>query len=188
MTTETTIAKLYRDACRDDARLLADVDVADLIDLAQGRLAGERRVRLVEAIASSPALANAYRLAKAGGEWSQALSADLARESAGGATVRHLPVRQMLPAARRYPFAMAAAVGVMAIGAVFVAQRMHTQALPGIDGDFASATATPGSTDDSIASGSFEGLARAPADADVIFTTRDVGSQNDHIFSFGKRS
>lgn len=192
MTTETPLAKLYRDACRDDARLLADVDVADLIDLAQGRLAGERRARLVGAMASSPALADAYRLAKAGGEWSQALAGDLSRETGGIATVRRQPLfarGHSRPAARRYPLALAAAVGAMAVGAVFFAQRMQTQAPSGVDGDFASVAAMHGDVDDTIAAGSFEGFTHAsPGGEDVIFTTRDAGSDSDRIFSYGRRS
>ena len=57
MKTETTLESLYRNACRDDARLLAQVDATDLVELAQGRLAGERRQRVVEALAASPSLA-----------------------------------------------------------------------------------------------------------------------------------
>lgn len=185
MTTEATIAKLYRDACREDGPLPADLPVADLIDLAHGRLAGERRARLVNAIASSPALASAYRLAKAGGEWSRALAADLARESGRSGIVRALPTRQARPAlaVRRHPLALAAAVGVMAIGAVFVTQQLRSP-VAGVDGDFASASAYGGG--DAIASHSFDAAGRTHA-ADVIFTTQDV-SDNDRIFRFGKGS
>ena len=188
MMTEATLAKLYRDACQGNDRLPADFDIADLIDLAQGRLAGERRARLVDAIAASPALASVYRLAKAGGAWSHALAADLAQEATSrGATVHRLPKRHVRPAvaARRYPLAMAAAVGAMAVGALFVAQQLQAPAEDVVGDDFTSAPAH--GTSDAIASHSFDPSGRSPSNADVIFTTRDVAN-SDRIFSFGTES
>lgn len=182
--TDNTLATLYRNACAEDARLLAEVDPRDLLDLAQGRLAGERRQRLVAAIAQSPSLAAAYRLARASGEWAQSLSAELAGEAqtTRTATVHALPARPARVATlRRHPFALAAAVSAMAIGAVFVGQRLQAPVDPFADG-MADVAALQG---DSIASASFD-AGRAAAD-DRIFsfgTARDSGG-DDGIFGQG---
>lgn len=178
MTTDTTLESLYWNACRDDARLLAQVDATDLVELAQGRLAGERRQRVVEAIAASPSLAAAYRMAKAGGEWAQGVSAELKAGSVAPSVVRALPLRRNAPAARR--FAMAAAVSAMAIGAVFVGSRMES---PGVvDSDFA-AMSGQRVHEDAILAASF-----GPRDdADVIFSSRS-DAESDRIFAFGKGS
>jgi hypothetical protein len=180
MTTDNTIARLYQAACRENARLLADVDAADLIDLAEGRLVGDHRARLVDAIAASPSLAAAYRLARASRGWSQALAAEMADEAQVGSNVRALPARQARPAAtapHRRSFAMAAAVGAMAVGAVFVSQRLQSPAE--IDAGFAENSAT----EDGIMAGSFG----SKSDDDVIFSVRNPAEQ-DRIFAFGKGS
>ena len=177
MTTDATLESLYRNACRDDARLLAQVDAIDLVELAQGRLAGERRQRVVETIAASPSLAAAYRMAKAGGEWAQGVSAELKAGSVAPSVVRALPLRRNAPAARR--FAMAAAVSAMAIGAVFVGSRMESPAF--VDSDFAGMSGQRG--EDAILAASF-----GPRDdADVIFSSRS-DAESDRIFAFGKGS
>lgn len=183
--TDNTLATLYRNACADDARLLADVDPRDLLDLAQGRLAGERRQRLVAAIAQSPSLAAAYRLAKASGDWSQSLSAELAGDvlTTRTATVHALPVRPArVTAIRRHPFALAAAVSAMAIGAVFVGQRLQAPVDPFAEG-MVDASTLQG---DSIASVSFD-AGRSAAVDDRIFSfgsARDSGG-DDGIFGQG---
>jgi uncharacterized membrane protein YgcG len=178
--TDNTLATLYRDACAQDAQVLAEIDPRDLVDLAQGRLAGERRRQVVEAIAISPSLAAAYRLAKASGEWAQSLSSELAGEArAPAATVHALPARPVRVAAiRRHPFALAAAVSAMAIGAVFVGQRLQAPADPFAEGmaDIVRVQA------DSIASASFD---NGRGGEDRIFSfgsSRESAGGHDGIF------
>src|SRR5690606_35239648 len=105
----------------------------------------------VAAIAESPSLAAAYRVAKASGDWAQTLSADLAGECRKpAAVVRSQPARVV--ALRRHPFAMAAAVSAMAIGAVFVGQRLQAPVDPFAEN--LARIADPG--EDSIAVASFD--------------------------------
>lgn len=186
MMTDDAIAKLYRDACNAAGALPADVDVSDFIDLAEGRLAGERRRRLVELIACSPAAASAYRMAKAGGEWSRALAADLAGTvSAPSTVVRALPARQRTYALRRHPLALAATVSAMAIGAVFVAQQLKRPTAV-TEAEFAAEVAMPEA--DAILATSFD--ARRGANGDRIFSSNDDSAGDDSIFGegFGKGS
>jgi hypothetical protein len=181
MTTEATIATLYRQACADDAAVLAGIDARDLADLAQGRLAGERRQRLVEAIAVSPALAAAWRLARAGGDWSQALAADMAaaaNERRGAGSVAPAR-RQAVAQRRRFPFAVAAAVSAMAVGAVLVSQGLRERA--GAESELAAQV--PNAASDDILATSFG----RNGDHDTIFSSRSGDSQ-DQIFAFGKDS
>ncbi len=174
--TDNTLASLYRAACVQDAQLLHGVDPRDLLDLAQGRLAGEKRQQLVAAIAESPSLAAAYRVAKASGDWAQTLSADLAGECRKpAAVVRSQPARVV--ALRRHPFAMAAAVSAMAIGAVFVGQRLQAPVDPFAEN--LARIADPG--EDSIAVASFDG-GRSGEDRIFSFgTSREAGGR-DGIF------
>ncbi len=176
--TDTTLAKLYRDACNADDRAFDDVDIGELIDLAEGRLAGERRFRLVAAIAQSPRLASAYRMAKAGGEWSRTVAADLAQQPSAPSVRRVVPLRTSV--VRRQRFALAAAVSAMAIGAVFVGQRMSA---PDADAGLASAVDAAVADSDAILAVSFG----RNGDADVIFSAR-TGEDDDRIFSFGRGS
>ncbi len=184
--TEIKLAALYRDACTADRQLLADVDVAELIDLAHGRLAGARRAQLVDAIAASPSLAQAYRLAKASGDWSTLVAADLARGAGRGANVHAMPVRHSRPAVavRRHRFAVAAAVSAMAVGAVFVSQRLEspTHADTGYAMDVGSVAGS-----DAIALMSFDAPSGRTGNPDVIFTSR-THVDSDRIFAFGKGS
>jgi len=184
--TDMKLAALYRDTCEADRQLLADVEISSLIDLANGRLAGERRAQLVEAIAASPSLAKAYRLAKASGEWSALVSADLARGANHGSNGHPLPVRQGRPwvAARRHRFAMAAAVSAMAIGAVFVSQRLESPTHRVVSGYGVDTARVTG--DDSIALMSFDAR-EGHVNADVIFTSRR-SLDSDRIFAAGKGS
>lgn len=180
MTTEATIATLYRQACADDAAVLAGIDARDLVDLAQGRLAGERRRQLVEAIAASPRLAAAWRLARAGGDWSQALAADMATAANGGrSAAAPAPIRRPAAARRRFPFAVAAAVSAMAVGAVLVNQglRERTAAQGGLTAQYDAA-----GSDDILAT-SFG----RNGDQDTIFSARS-GETDDRIFAAGKDS
>lgn len=185
--TDLKLAAIYRDACVEDRQRLADVDVSELIDLANGRLAGERRALLVDAIAASPSLAQAYRMAKASGDWSRLVAADLAREAVPAPSVRASPLRQARPAiaARRHRFAMAAAVSAMAVGAVFVSQRLESPT-PSFDQVHAIEASALG-TADAIMLTSFDAPRGNGGHADVIFTARSVGD-SDRIFAFGKGS
>lgn len=185
--TDARLATLYRDACGDDRQLLADVDVSSLIDLANGRLTGERRSQLIEAIAASPSLAQAYRVAKASGDWSKLVAADLARESVHGSNVHALPMRYARPAvaARRHRFAMAAAVSAMAIGAVFVSQRLESPT-HAVDAGYAVEAETLKNSD-SIMLTSFDAPRGNGVKGDVIFTAR-TSVDDDRIFAFGKGS
>lgn len=179
--TDNALANLYRNACADDAALLADIDPRDLVDLAQGRLAGAQRQRVVAAIAQSPSLAAAYRLARASADWAQALAADMAGETAPAGNVRALPMRTAkVTSIRRHPFALAAAVSAMAIGAVFVGQRLQAPVDPFADG-MADIAALQG---DSIAAASFDN-GRYGEDRIFSFgTSRDAGGE-DGIFGQG---
>jgi hypothetical protein len=181
MTTDASIATLYRQACADDAAVLAGIDARDLADLAQGRLAGERRQRLVEAIARSPALAAAWRLARAGGDWSQALAADMAAAANGGRGAdAAAPVRrQAVVQRRRFPFSIAAAVSAMALGAVLVNQGLREP--PAAEAELAAQVS--GSTGDDILAATFG----SNGDQDTIFSSRSADSR-DEIFAFGKDS
>jgi hypothetical protein len=180
MTTEATIATLYRQACADDDALLAGIDARDLADLAQGRLAGERRRQLVEAIAASPKLAAAWRMARAGGDWSQALAADLAAAANGGrGAATPTPIRRQAAARRRLPFAVAAAVSALAVGAVLVNQGLREQ--PATQGGM-TAQFDAGGGDDILAT-SFG----RNGDHDTIFSARSAET-DDRIFAAGKDS
>jgi hypothetical protein len=179
MTTEATIATLYRQACADDAALLAGIDARDLVDMAQGRLAGERRSRLVDAIAASPSLAAAWRMARAGGDWSQALAADMASAADGRRAGAVSPPRRHAAPARRLPFALAAAVSAMAMGAVLVNQGLRERAS---DTDELTAQVLTGGSDDILAA-SFG----RNGDQDTIFSSSSHDS-DDRIFAFGKDS
>lgn len=178
MTTEATLAQLHRNACRDDAHLLAQVDAGDLVDLAQGRLAGERRQQVIEAIAASPSLAAAYRMAKASAAWSQDVAAELKDRTGADRSIRALPTRRTRPAARR--FAMAAAVSAMAVGAVFVGGRLES---PGTMEAGFTDVPTSGAHGDAILAASFG----QQGDADTIFSARSA-ADSDRIFTFGKGS
>lgn len=162
---DTKLSHLYRGACVQDAWLLADVDPRDLLDLAQGRLAGERRQRLVAAIAESPSLAAAYRMARASGEWAQAVAADLAGQCRPAGAVPVLPRRAARVAAFRRPLALAATVAAMAVGAVFVTQNLRAP-----ESRIDAMVDLGGVKEDSIASASFD------------------SGEGDHIFSFGTTS
>lgn len=181
MTTEATIAALYRQACADDAAVLAGIDARDLVDLAQGRLAGERRRQLVAAIAVSPALAAAWRLARAGGDWSQALAADMAAAVDGGrGRGSATPIRrQAAVERRRFPFAVAAAVSAMAVGAVLVNQGLRERSAA--IGELTAQVQADGGDDILAASFGRNG------DHDTIFSSRSADSA-DQIFAFGKDS
>jgi hypothetical protein len=187
MTTDLKLARLYRDACADDRQLLANINVSDLIDLANGRLAGERRARMVDALATSPSLVRAYRMAKASGDWSAMVAGELAGEKTTGHNVRIQPVRHAHSMAhmRRHRFAMAAAVSAMAIGAVFVTQRLESPSIQAEDA-YASASDAAGGND-SIMLTSFDALRDGNVNADVIFTAR-TPADTDRIFAFGKGS
>ena len=179
--TERTLSKLYQDACTADDRVFDEIDIGDLIDLAEGRLAGERRFQLVSAIAQSPRLATAYRIAKAGGEWSRALASDLAQEGRAAPTVAPTVVPFRRSAPRRQRLALAAAVSAMAVGAVFVGQRMQAPDMPGAIDPVAIENVVAGS--DSILAASFG----RNGDADVIFSARSVQGE-DRIFSSSQGS
>jgi hypothetical protein len=187
MTTDLKLARLYRDACADDRQLLANIDVSDLIDLANGRLAGERRARMVDALATSPSLARAYRMAKASGDWSAMVASELAGEKATGHNVRIQPIRRARPVGhmRRRRFAMAAAISAMAIGAVFVTQRLESPSIQA-DNTYASTSDAAGGND-SIMLTSFDASRDGNVNADIIFTSR-MPADNDRIFAFGKGS
>lgn len=174
--TDNTLARLYRDACVEDPALLGSVDPRDLVDLAQGRLAGEKRQQLVAAIAASPSLAAAYRVARASGDWAQALSTDLAQTRRKQTdVVKAQPARVVT--FRRHPLAMAAAVSAMAIGAVFVGQRLQAPVDPFAE-DLARIVET---REDSIAVASFD-AGRAGEDRIFSFGTSRTADGRDGIF------
>ncbi len=179
------LTHLYQAACHEDARLLEGVDADRLIDLAEGRLAGPERERLVEAIAASPALAAAYRVARASGDWSRGVAAELAGERVDN--IRTLTPRTATAAPRRQRWALAAAVSAMAIGAVFVSQQMRAPAVDTGD-DVIFAAIIEKAAGDGIMVTSFD-AGRAAGDDDRIFTTRAPG-ESDAIFdqSFGNGS
>lgn len=157
--TEHNLARLYQASCRDDAAALDAVTPAELVDLAEGRLAGPRRAAVVEAIAASPSLAQAWRLARASRAAALELSQGIA--DARRATARPLHAR---PALRR--LALAATVSAVAVGSVFMARQLGPEAgVPGLV------------EEDAIATAGFDGR----GDDDRIFSSRS-GMEPDRIF------
>lgn len=182
------LTTLYQTACREDAQLLDGIDAAQLIDLAEGRLTGEARAQLVEAIAASPSLAAAYRMARASGDWSRRVAAELAGETAIDGNVRALPLRPAVAAPRRQRWALAAAVSAMAIGAVFVSQQIRAPSADVAADDVIFAAIIDQAHADGIMVTSFD-ASRMDRGEDRIFSSRGPG-EADAIFdqSFGNGS
>lgn len=191
--TDTTLAELYRQACADYADYadtLAAVDVDDLIALAHGRLAGARRQLVIDAIARSPELAAAWRVARDSSDWATAVAADLAADRRDERTSHRLPGQPSArpshrPVARLRGarWSMAAAVSGLAVAAAFLAQPWQQ---PGGQGEAAIAGHHGADTTqvDAILSTSFDRRHRA-ADPDVIFSARLPSMHEDGIFDGG---
>ena len=190
--TDKTLATLYQQACADDAGLLASVDADELIGLAHGRLSGARRQAVVDAIARSPELAAAWRMARDSGDWAAAVAAELAEDCRDDLAARRrqrslsaAPARPAVARLRGSRWAMAAAVSGLAVAAAFLAQPWQ---VPGgqDDAGLAGSGDADSYTVDAILSTSFDRASRG-GDPDVIFNARLPSVHEDSIFdgSFG---
>lgn len=185
--TDTTLAELYRQACADDPGALDAVTADELIALAHGRLAGARRQAVIDAIARSPELAAAWRIARDSGPWAAAVAADLSQgrnDDLAGRRQHALPAARPARRARvrGARWAMAAAVSGLAVAAAFLAQPWQAPDGQGVGGVAQHDAGTAAA--DAILSTSFDRGHRA-ADPDVIFNARLPSVHEDGIFDGG---
>jgi hypothetical protein len=127
------------------------IDADDIVRLARGEHLGARHDAALEALASSPAARDAFRIARAVEADARALAAAIAVARGGNVVALSRPVARDRAPVR---WAMAAAVGFVAVGAaLFGAQGLRPELAQPV------ATAAPTPESDLIFRSSDEGLA-----------------------------
>jgi len=157
---KTSLSSLYR-RLTAGAHAAPALDADDLVAAAEGTLPADRRERVAEALASSPAHADAFRMLRDLNTESVALAEGVARARRDTTHRRHQRSDRRIAAGHRFVRVrrLAAAIAACLVAVVGVWSVRHAQ------------------TPDSAAAG-----AHSVARADVIFSPGDFGV-HDRIFS-----